>query len=200
MTIGNTRLAASLACCVAVSSAGAAPVDVRSSVEDALKVATQSATVGTNLHKAEIEIRPLRPGTAASVIETAAEVALKACPADLEVSIAAADLADRDFVGDTPTRLSGLGLYVSVSEKGLRGSGTGFIAPFVSIRLTVFSPSLKQPLDVDVTGSERIEIARSDTLEFVNENRAAVERAVLAYAARTMQQRLRKELEASLCP
>ena len=200
MTVTTIRLAATFACCAAFSSGWAAQVEVRSSVEDVLRVATQSAAVGTNVHRADIETRPLKPGTVAAVIEAAAEVAFKACPADVEVNVAAADLVERDFVGDTPTRLSGLGLYVSVSERGLKGSGTGFIAPFVSIHLAVSGPSLKQPRELDITGSERIEIARSDTLEFVTENRAAVERAVFAYAGRVVQQRLRKELEATLCP
>jgi hypothetical protein len=200
MTIGNARLAASLVCCAAVSSGWAARLEVRSSIEDVLRVATQSTTVGTNVHRADIEARPLRPGTAEAVIEKAAEVAFKACPADLELSIAAADRVDRDFVGDTNSRLSGLGLYVSVSERGLKGSGTGFIAPCVSLHLTVSSPALKQARELDIVGSERIEIARADTLEFVNENRAEVERAVIAFAARTVQQRLRKELAAVLCP
>jgi hypothetical protein len=194
------RVAAACACSAALSSSWAAQIEVRSSVEDVLRVATQAAMVGTNVHKADIENRPLKAGTAVAVIEKAAEVAFKTCPADLEVDIAAADRVERDFVGDTPTRLSGLGLYVSVSERGLKGSGTGFIAPFVSIHLRVSSPALKQPREFDVTGSERIEIARADTLEFVNENRAELERAVITYAARMALQRLRKEVAAALCP
>jgi hypothetical protein len=199
MTISNARLAAIFAC-AAVSSGWAAQVEVRSSIEDVLRVATQSATVGTNVRRADVETRPLRPGTAVAVIEKAAEVAFTACPAGLEVNIAAADLVDRDFVGDSNTRLSGLGLYVSVSEKGLKGSGTGFIAPFVSVHLAVSSPALKQARELDVRGYEHIEIARSDTLEFVNENRSELERAVITYAARMVLQQLRKEITTTLCP
>ncbi len=171
----------------------AAEVQLQSTMQDAIKVATREPTVGTNVSRADIETRPISPGVMAEIVRQASAAALKTCGGGA-IDVVAADMVSPDFVGDSVTRLSGVGLYVTVAERGLRGSGTGYISPFVSLRLKVSGAALKQPREVEVTGFERIQISRSDTLQFINEKPGEIARAVISFASRVVEQRLRQEL------
>lgn len=187
-----TRIA--VACALfACTGALAAEVQLQSTMQDAIKVATREPAIGTNVSRAEIETRPISPGVMAEIVRQASAAALKSCGGSA-IDVVAADMVSPDFVGDSVTRLSGVGLYVTVAERGLRGSGTGYISPFVSLRLKVSGGSLKQPREVEVTGFERIQISRSDTLQFVNEKPGEIARAVISFASRVVEQRLRQEL------
>ncbi|MEO5692778.1 MAG: hypothetical protein ABIQ72_06610 [Usitatibacter sp.] len=178
----------------ACTGALAAEVQLQSTMQDAIKVATREPAIGTNVSRADIETRPISPGVMAEIVRQASAAALKTCGGSAKIDVMASDMVSPDFVGDSVTRLSGVGLYVTVSERGLRGSGTGYISPFVSLRLKVSGAALKQPREVEVTGFERIQISRSDTLQFINEKPGEIARAVISFASRVVEQRLRQEL------
>jgi hypothetical protein len=195
--MANLRLAVWCIGCAMAQPGWASEIDLQSSLPDAVKVATRMPATGTNLQRAKVDARALGPDTIASSIERAAIAAFQDCGG--KVKVVASELPSHDFIGDTSTRLSGYGLYVSTSEKGLRGSGTGFIAPYVSVRLEVSGAGLGKPRALEIFDSERIEIARSDTLEFIQRSKET-ERAVISYAGRVIEQRLHRDVASGCKP
>jgi hypothetical protein len=182
-----------LALLVAGADCRAAKVE---STLDTLSVVSRSSGTGTNISKAEVETRELARDVVVDRVAKALE-AIPGCSVRPDLSLEMGASTVRDFIGETSTHLTGVGLYVSSQPARERGMVAGFIAPYLAVNVKVAQAG-KAAETIEVWDYERIPINATTNLDFVKDNRPALEKAVLSYVQKALEKELRKHT-ALLC-
>ena len=188
------KRAVAMAFSLAATVAGAA---YSTNIDD-LQIATRPFSTGTNLAKAELESRKLldREGLAQRVALAAASLN---CPSGKTADIEVDALTVRDYIGDTTTRLTGLGLYVSMQPTAERSTVESFIDPYISVRVRV-KDAANRVDTFEIWEFERIPLNRSTNIDFVHDKPAAVESAILSFAQKTLEMHFRRRAELICSP
>ena len=163
---------------------------------DTLQFITHASGTGTNVTRARIETRALDAAIATDRMNKALQAAAS-CPLPDGTRIAVQALPVRDFVGDTGSRLSGFGLYISIQPPGERGLVDNYIAPFVSLKVDIHKGD-KLVDSFEIAEFERVPVSQTTNLDFVRDNPAGIASAILSFAQKTMEGQLRKR-RALLC-
>jgi hypothetical protein len=165
---------------------------------DDLQITTRPFSTGTRLAKAEIESRKLinREALAQRVALAAASLN---CPSGKTADIEVEPLTVRDYIGDTTTRLSGVGLYVSMEPTAERSTVESFIDPYIAVTVRV-TDAAKRVETFEIWEFERIPLNRSTNLDFVKDKPAAVESAIMSFAQKTLEMHFRRRAEAICLP
>jgi len=108
--------------------------------EDVMQFVLRESSAGTSLDRARITQKQTPRGSLAMAMAKAVQGAVAKCAAIESIDVA--PTLSADTIGETGTRIEGLGVYASISETSMRGgkagvAGTSFIAPFYSLKVTV---------------------------------------------------------------
>ena len=183
---------------MAFSLAASAATAAYTSNVEGIQIATRPFSTGTNLAKLELESRRLIDGEGLSRRIALAAASLN-CPSGKTADIEVEPLTVRDYIGDTSTRLSGIGLYVSMQPTAERSIVESFIDPYISVTVRVTDAS-KRISSFDIWEFERIPLNRSTNLDFVREKPAAIESAILSFAQKTLEMHFRRRAELICIP
>jgi len=147
-----------LVCCVTClllawgGQATGSPLEVSYKGPDTLTLVTRPNRAGSNIRFALLHVRQLPDGTWAQILPPLVSDALQRCSMQgvSTVTVEAA-IAD-DKIGDTSTRLQGLGMYVNLSAANRVSTGNWFLAPYYSVRVSLAgegSPDTSAILEYD---------------------------------------------------
>ncbi|MGZ5065487.1 MAG: hypothetical protein ACXWG1_08040 [Usitatibacter sp.] len=167
---------------------------------DELLLVGRPNSAGTNTRGADLHPRQLPAGRVAEILSPSVTTALQGCAMDdvRRVAIAASPVPDR--IGETMTRLHGLGIYMSLPLADRVSMGNFYLAPFFALTVTLVGDA--GPLQsYDLYEFNKAILDRPQITEesFLDARTADVEASVVSFVKARMPGALRKAL-GSRCP
>jgi hypothetical protein len=153
--------------------------------DDVISFVLRESSAGTSLDRARITQKETPKGSLEVGLAEAIQGAVMKCKAIESIDIAPTPSADA--IGETGTRIQGLGVYASISDTSARGgtgmlSGASFLAPFYSLKVTVKAGGNEKSTNVFEFSRRMVESARLSKAEVLDMPPAAVQASVLKMA------------------
>ena len=123
-----------LCCC---GRAGASPREVSYKGPDTLTLVTRPNRAGSNVVFGLLHVRQLPEGTWAQILPPMISEALDRCSMQGISSVSVESAITADKIGETSTRLEGLGIYVNLSAANRVSTGNWYLAPYYSIKVSL---------------------------------------------------------------
>ncbi|HZZ93798.1 MAG TPA: hypothetical protein VFE23_14650 [Usitatibacter sp.] len=171
-----TLLACGTACATEVSYIG----------KDVVSFVVRESSAGTSIDRARVQEKATAPGSIGASFKAIADAALGGCPAIDRVTFEPA--LSQDTIGESSTRLQGLGVYAAFSDMSARGgrslAGESFLAPFFSIKVSIAGRGSEPPASTTLFEFSKAEVdsTRLSRSEFLDMDAAKVQQSVLAFA------------------
>lgn len=152
-----SRLLPLVALCAPLCAAAADGWEVRYDGPDEMVLVERPNGAGRNTQRPAVHTKGLREGRLASALEPILANAMEPCAKEAsgEVVVKAATMIDR--IGDTPTRMSGVGLYLNLPDADRVQYGNFYIAPFFSFSVS-FAPKGAPPEVANVYSFNRVAV------------------------------------------
>jgi hypothetical protein len=185
---------------LAASAAASAAWTFRYDGPDELLIVGRPNSAGTNTRGAELHPRALPTGRVGAVLEPLVVSALQGCSMEdvRGIVITATPMPDR--IGDTMTRVHGLGLYLNLPLADRVSIGNFYLGPFFALRVSLEADA--GPLQsVELFEFTKAILDKPQTTQeaFLDARTPDVEASVVAFAKARMPGALRKAL-GSRCP
>ena len=180
-----------VACTIALGTIQAplAQPKVSLKVANELSTFSRQTSVGTNNHRVKVERYPLAADRFEKLISEPALRGATACPDGYELMIE--NGAVRDFVGNTNSRLDGIGLYISLPDSGVSSQGNWYVAPVVVLRVTLRDLRGKDLAQTTINEFDRVPVRDSTFQEFLTIQAAELEKAIGEYASKKIEASVR---------
>ena len=151
------RLLALLASLVTLGAAAATGWEVRYDGPDEMVLVERPNSAGRNTQRASVHTKELRSGRLASALEPILANALEPCAKEDagEVVVKPAMMIDR--IGQSTTRMSGVGIYLNLPDADRVEYGNFYIAPFFSFSVS-FAPAGRPAEVADVYSFNRLAV------------------------------------------
>jgi hypothetical protein len=186
--MNDRRLNYSVACLLVAWCAPAAanPWEVSYKGPDTLTLVTRPNRAGSNVRSALLHARELPAGTWAQILPPLIGDALQRCSMQgvSAVNVESAPAADK--IGDTPTRIEGLGIYVNLAAASRASTGNWYLAPYYSIKVSLAgegSPDTQAILEFDRLAVPTDFMNEDAFLEVRTED---VQKTVVAFVKKTL--------------
>ena len=151
------RLLPLLTLCVPLCASAAAGWEVRYDGPDEMTLVERPNSAGRNPQRAAVHTKGLREGRLASALEPILANALEPCAREEsgEVVVKPAIMIDR--IGQSTTRMSGVGIYFNLPDADRVEYGNFYIAPFFSFSVS-FAPKGGSVDEADVYSFNRLAV------------------------------------------
>jgi hypothetical protein len=168
---------------------------------DSVMLVSRPNMAATNARTALTQTRDLKAGETEAMLSPIVTKALEGCAMEGITRVVIAPQPSSDRIGDTMTRLHGLGIYVNLPLADRVSNGTWFIAPYFALSVS---------LATDSGVSERIELSEFDRAiiheqlpmtqdRFLDARTEDVMKAIAAFTSARLPGALRKGL-GKRCP
>jgi hypothetical protein len=152
---------------------------------DTVNYVVRESSVGTSIERASVVEKQTPHGTAAMGIAEIVQGAIAKCPA-IE-SVAVFPVLAGDAIGETGTRIQGLGVYAAFSDTSARGGtgslgGASFLAPFFSLKVTVRTAGAERSSNVFDFNRKLVDPGSLSKTEVLEMPPLAVQKSVLTFA------------------
>ena len=143
--------------CMPLCAAAAAGWEVRYDGPDEMVLVERPNNAGRNTQRAAVHTKELREGRLASALEPILANALEPCAKEEsgEVVVKPATMIDR--IGQSTTRMSGVGIYLNLPDADRVEYGNFYVAPFFSFAVS-FAPKGGPVERADVFGFRRVPV------------------------------------------
>jgi len=143
--------------CMPLCAAAAAGWEVRYDGPDEMVLVERPNSAGRNTQRAAVHTKELREGRLASALEPILANALEPCAKEEsgEVVVKPATMIDR--IGQSTTRMSGVGIYLNLPDADRVEYGNFYVAPFFSFSVS-FAPKGRPVEQADVYSFNRLAV------------------------------------------
>ena len=143
--------------CMPLCAAAAAGWEVRYDGPDEMVLVERPNSAGRNTQRAAVHTKELREGRLASALEPILANALEPCAKEEsgEVVVKPAIMIDR--IGQSATRMSGVGIYLNLPDADRVDYGNFYLAPFFSFSVS-FAPKGGPVEQADVYSFNRLAV------------------------------------------
>ncbi|HEX4330570.1 MAG TPA: hypothetical protein VH040_00405 [Usitatibacter sp.] len=131
--------------------------DVRYDGPDEMVLVERPNGAGRNVQRPAVHTRGLRSGRLASALEPILANAMEPCAKETSGEVVVKPAATMDRIGDTPTRMSGVGIYLNLPDADRVQYGNFYVAPFFSFTVS-FRPKGGSAEVADVFGYNRVAV------------------------------------------
>lgn len=166
--------------------AAAGPLEVSYKGPDTLTLVTRPNRAGSNIRFGLLHVRQLPEGAWATILAPMIGDALARCSMQGVSTVTVEPALMEDKIGETSTRLQGLGMYVNLSAANRVSTGNWFLAPYYSIKVSLAGEG--SPDTAAVVEFERLAIPTDFMNEdaFMEVRTEDVQKTVVAFVRKTL--------------